>query len=260
MQYKILFFALLLLSFITSCSKEGDITICDDGANGLLLDRIENKLKYDTSTVLYFYTQSNILDSVVHKFRNGESQYKYIYDATNKLIAKKTYYYAVLPLKQSEIGGIDSLIYNTKNEVIERKVFVKSNLGFSLQSKDSYFYNKEGLLEKIISSNDINTSSIQIYFWENGNLIKTQSFTKEMKLRHEFFYIFDSFKNPYSKFSFYDYNASNKNNTINVKLNDLTGLIDFYYSSPIKMCYNTDGFLTKLTNDEGEVTYFYRNP
>jgi hypothetical protein len=260
MRYKILLFAMLLLSFVTSCSKEADITICDEGANGLLLDRIESKFKSDTSTVLYFYTQSNILDSVVHKLRNGESQYKYLYDSNNRLIAKRASLLTILPIKKSQISGIDSFTYNSKNQIIEYRGFAKSDSGYILQNTSSYIYNNENDLEKIISFRDKDTTSIGRYFWENGNLIKTQSFTKEMKLLHEFFYIFDSFKNPFSKLSKNNYLISNKNNVIKVKVNDFTGILDYSYYPPRKMCYNSDGFLTKLTNEEGEVTYFYRNP
>lgn len=260
MQLK-LFFALTFLLLLNSCSKEGDIIICHEGTEGLLLDRIENRMKIDTSTILYFYNQLNLLDSMVHKLRNGESQYKFFYDADNKLIAKRTSLLTILPIKKSRISGIDSFTYNSKNQIIKHRSFAKSDTGYILQNTSSYFFNNENLLEKIISGRDNDTSSILISTWKDGNIIKTASFSKDMILEYEFFYSYDNFKNPFSKHSKFSHLANSKNNAINVKTNDFSGkLLELEYFRPREMCYNSDGFLTKLINFDGEISYFYRNP
>ncbi len=259
MQFKIVLLALFFLTSISACTKDGDIIICTEGTEGLLLDRIENRFKHDTSTVLFFYNQLNVLDSMVHKLRNGESQYKFIYDVNNKLIAKRTSLLTLLPIKISQIIGIDSFRYNSKNQIIEYRGFAKSDSGYSFQNRSIFIYDNKDELEKTISGNDKDTFSISSYFWKDGNIIKTANFSKNMILKHEFFFSFDSNKNPYSKIPSYYY-TNNMNNTINVKVNDFTGILDYDYFPPREMCYNLQGFLTKNVTDEGEISYFYRNP
>ena len=118
---------------------------------------------------------------------------------------------------------------------------------------------KKDEIEKTISGNDKDTFSISSYFWKDGNIIKTASFSKNMILKHEFNFSFDSNKNPYSKIPSYYY-TNNMNNTIDVKVNDFTGILDYDYFPPREICYNSDGFLTKYVTSEGEISYLYRNP
>ncbi len=260
-QFKILAFALFFMFLLTSCRKENDIVICKAGATGLLLDKIENRLSNDNSTILFFYNQLNELDSVVHKLRNGENQYKYLYDANNKLMAKRTYSSTILPKRNSEIQSVDSFTFNSKNQIIEHRIFVKTiSGGYAIQNKSSYVYGVDNLLEKIISGNGTDTSSIVRYFWEDGNNVKTEHFSKNMILEHECFHSFDLNKNPFSKLPVYSYFTQSKNNIINMRLNDFTGRVDVHSPRLIKMCFNSDGFLTKKTTNDGEITYLYRNP
>ena len=249
----------MVFVLLPSCTKDGDIIICTEGTEGLLLDRIENRFKHDTSTVLFFYNQLNVLDSMVHKLRNGESQYKFIYDVNNKLIAKRTSLLTLLPIKTSQIIGIDSFRYNSKNQIIEHRSFAKSDSGYSFQNRSIFIHNNKDEIEKLISGTDKDTFSIVNYSWKDGNNIKTSSFSKNMILKHEFNFSFDSNKNPFVKLPMH-YHINNKNNTINLRVNDFTGILDYDYFKPIEMCYNSDGFLTKYVTSEGEISYLYRNP
>lgn len=175
------------------------------------------------------------------------------------MIEKQTYTVNNLS-KGFEKVSLDSFFYNINQKIIETKHYVKDSMSFSFNGFTKYNYNNGSFLESSIYSNNNDTLYINKYYWEKGNLIKLETYTKSLKLLREQYFEYDSMKNPFFKLNHQENLMLSQNNQISSKMNDFTGLIEVSYPPKItEMCYNSEGFLTKMIRGRNEIHYIYRN-
>jgi hypothetical protein len=105
-------------------------------------------------------------------------------------------------------------------------------------------------------------TQISKYYWDENNLIRIEDFSKDMELELEWTYKYDKKHRSSAKIASIYPLTSSQNTQISFSVKgSKTALISIYVPSKITMlCYNTDGFLTKVEREKGGETYFYRNP
>lgn len=273
MRFKIFLFALTSLSFFASCSKENyyeDILTCESGANGLLLDKIEFLSEDGTKKLQeYVYDKTNQLEEINVK-QKGEIVFfrKFMYDFQKRVVAEQRFSKTNGILQKS---SVDSFVYDSKNRIIETKYFYIDTLkNLVLNHIAKYTYDKNDMLKSSLHlsrdyrdtiNNNINDiTRISKYYWDENNLVRQEDFSKTMTLEHEWTYRYDKKNNSSLKVAPFYPPFKFQNTQISFSVIDHTGLLDLFIRSKITMlCYNTDGFLTKVVREKGEETYFYRN-
>ena len=255
----------LVSGLLSSCaSKEPSILLtCNENnaaTEGLLVDRIETvRDTLPKAITRYFYNKENLLDSAsVLGNYNNKRLIAYQYDSKQRLLLMVTFS-IVKNIREKQY--LDSFFYDNKNRISQIRGY-SNYLGvdsFSYASNLSYDGSDNLIL---VEHNSKYSNSKTKYFWQNGNLEKTQSFWDNDILATECVYKYDEQKNYLSKLPFEKLESPvSKNNVISFELTFISPIIDLGRADPLlEMCYNSQGFVTKTKSKSIERTIFYKNP
>lgn len=254
----------LLSGLLSSCaSKEPSILLtCNENnaaTEGLLIDRIETvKDTLPKAITRYFYNKENLLDSVsVLGNYNDKRLVTYQYDPKQRLVLTE-HYSTLKNIREKQY--LDSFFYDNKNRISQIRGYYPVVSSDSLAFVENLAYDNNDNLILVESTSKYSNSKTK-YFWQNGNMEKTQSFWND-QLGMETVFNYDEQRNYRSKLPQDRLESPLSKNNVVSNNNTFTGA-NICLAAPdplLEMCYNSQGFVTKTKSKRTETTIFYRNP
>ncbi|MEX0721234.1 MAG: hypothetical protein WD511_02240 [Balneolaceae bacterium] len=229
--------SLLFASFILISCTDNTVTVLEESVDEFKIKAInyipngdedyENNFEYDNS--------GKLIHSKDHHYSTRFKLYEYYGNDKLKLVST----YSTLENEEPKLIGKDSISYNEDSSISTVVTSWRNDNEEVLPDLIyTYEYKDDVLIIKQESPNRPQ-EYLTKYFWEAGNITKTQRFSSEDKLDIEFFYNYDekyNFKKDSPLFVTDPFSLT-QNNVTRYNAKDYTGLYD-PVCNPCRTFYN----------------------
>ncbi len=234
----------ILLSLLLSCDKDGDII----DTYGTKLISIHYSDDRSSWTEKFTYDEFNRLTQVADINKVTGKKYNLEYENG------KLFQYTKFDIYYDKVVGRDSMAYNKKGQL--EKIYSFTNNSVSSIFAYEFDYDSLGYLneKKSFFVELASDTSVEKYFWENGNIVRSEEY-HDGELYYEFFYQYDdkiNYKHIIPYFIDYPPIYWSENNITSFSWNDYAGNLDIFCGSCVtKYNYNLDGYPVKIRETEG---------
>jgi hypothetical protein len=268
-----LFSCIIIAAFIiTSCSKETDNEMPDDG-----IYAIRSIFGYGKTNTKYIYNSFG----KIAEYQSFHFCYRYIYDDNGRLIKKEdalaTDLFSSASAERSELmtsknstfTGYSLYEYDKEGILKSKKYYHKKDDVYEYTSKISFEYENGNIVKwNILNDGDTITQYYAYEYDNNRNVIKEKQYSflfiegPGPELIRETTYKYDDKNNPFNIYKETGQPGlfSNKNNVIESNSTlfiDVPG-IDKYTTSKTNYEYNDKGFPVKVLSGNSVYEYIYK--